>query len=193
MQIFHRTRFVFAVLVFTTALAAAARATTLIRMDLPALARSAQLIFRARCLGAETRWEDGSIWTFYDFRVLESLKGAPLRTIRIRLPGGRVGHLETKVDGTPRFTTGEEVVLFAEKTSSGDYGLTGWAQGTFRIHRNAAGEARLTQDTSQISVFDPATRTFAPAGIRSMSLSDFRKQVVDALGGADSNPREPLK
>jgi hypothetical protein len=167
-----------------------ASATTLIRMDLKVLAHSAELIVRARCAGSETRWETGAIWTFDDFEVLETFKGAPPRILRVRLPGGRVGHLETRIEGVPHFSQGEEAVLFVEQTSAGDYGVTSWAQGAFRIHRETvSGEARITQDTSRFAVFDPGTRQFSPAGIRDLPLSDFRRQLAEALNESSQNGR----
>jgi hypothetical protein len=173
------------------AFSAVASATTLMRMDLKTLALSAQVISRARCIRSETRWESGSIWTFDEFEVLESFKGSPPRVLRIRLPGGRMGHLETKIDGVPHFSPGEEAVLFLQKTSAGDFGVTSWAQGTFRVHReSAAGDARVTQDTSRFAVFDPATRRFVFAGIRDLSLSAFRRQLADALKSSEGIGRE---
>jgi hypothetical protein len=161
----------------------AAHATTLVRMDLSALARSADLIVRARLTGSETRWENGAIWTFADFAVIEPLKGAPLATVRVRLPGGRTGHMETRIEGVPQFAAGEEAVLFLERTSAGDYGITSWAQGTFRVRRSAAGEATVTQDTSQYAVFDARTRRFTSDGVRDLPLSSFRAQVAAAIAG----------
>lgn len=157
------------------------RATTLVRMDLNALAHSAEIIVRARCAHSEARWESQSVWTFDDFDVLEIFKGASPQILRVRLPGGRVGRLEVKVEGVPQFANGEEAVLFVERTSAGDYGVTSWAQGTFRIHRESKGDARLTQDTSHFAVFDPRTRQFATAGIRNLPISDFREQLARAL------------
>jgi hypothetical protein len=167
-------------------LASTACGTTLARMDLRQLAQSAQIIIRARCESSQARLDGGNIWTIYDFTVLETLKGAPQQSLSVRLPGGRVGHIETKVDGAPKFRADEEVVLFVEKTSVGGYSITSWAQGTFRVRRGPAGESRLTQDTSHFGVFDPATRSFAPAGVRDISLVEFRKQLTEALR-ADSS------
>jgi hypothetical protein len=181
--------FVVATLLATCALASAASATTLARMDLSELAQSAQIVIRARCEGSQSLLAGGSIWTLYDFILLETLKGAPPQLLRIRLPGGRVGHLETKIDGVPKFRAGEEVVLFVEPTTDGNFSITSWAQGTFRVRNSAAGEPRLTQDTSQFAVFDPATRTFAAAGIRDISLGDFRRRVVEALRGVNSQSK----
>lgn len=159
----------------------AAIGTTLVWMDLNTLARSAEIIVRARSIHSEAHWESGSIWTFDDLDVIETFKGTPLRRLRIRLAGGRLGHLESKVEGVPHFAPGEELVVFIERTSAGDYSITGWAQGTFRVHRDAAGEALLTQDSSHFGVFDARTRQFTTAGIRKISLSDFRERLSAAL------------
>lgn len=168
-------------LLLTIALVVEVRATTLVRMDLNALAHSAQIIVRTRCTHSETRWESQSIWTFYDFDVLETFKGPSAQTLRVRLPGGRVDHLAVKVEGVPKFASGEEAILFVEGTSAGDYCVTSWAQGTFRIHREANGDARLTQDSSHFAVFDPQTRQFATIGVRDLPMNDFRQQLGRAL------------
>jgi hypothetical protein len=172
-----------------TCLVLSAGATTLVRMDLDALVRSAEFVVRARCLATEARWESGAIWTFAQFEVLESFKGAPPRNIRVRLPGGRAGNLRTRVDGVPEFVAGEEIVLFVERTSAGDLGVTSWAQGTFRVRRDAVGESHVTQDTSHFAVFDPSTRQFSSSGIRNMLLSELRQKLGDAFNASATTPR----
>ncbi len=171
----------FVSLLLVCAVAIQAGATTLVRMDLNTLANSAEVIVRARCVHSETRWESETIWTFADFAVLETFKGAPQQTLRVRLPGGRINHTEVRIEGVPTFTNGEETVLFVEKTSAGDYGVTSWAQGTFRIHREKTGDARLTQDTSHFAVFDSSSRQFSTIGVRNLPLTDFRIQLASAL------------
>lgn len=179
-----------ATLLLISGIVAESNGTTLLRMDLNALTRSAEIIARVRCVHSETRWESESIWTFDDFDVLETFKGAPPQTLRVRLPGGRVDHVEVKIEGVPAFTSGEEVILFIERTSAGDYGVTSWAQGTFRVRRSASGDALLTQDTSHISVFDPRNRQFAPVGIRNLPISEFRQQLAQALISADATKQQ---
>ncbi len=164
-----------------------AHATTLVRMDLNALAHSAEIIVRARCVHSETHWESETIWTFDDFAVLETFKGAPPQILRVRLPGGRVDHTEVRIEGVPAFAAGEETVLFVEKTSAGDYGVTSWAQGTFRIHREKIGDAKLTQDSSHFAVFDPHTHQFATVGLKNLPISEFRIQLASALANPPTN------
>lgn len=193
MRIKHAVTEVSAALLTACVLVTAGGATTILRMNLRELAQSAQVIIRARCEGYQLLWDGSSIWSFYDFTVLESFKGAPPQLLKVRLPGGRIGHLETKIDGVPRFRAGEEVILFLEQTSGGGTSITGWAQGTFRVRRGAASDPRLTQDTSQFAVFDPTTRNFTPAGIRDISLDEFRRQLAIALHAEDTHQKENLK
>jgi len=161
----------------------AAQATTLARMSLDELASAAHVVAQAQCLESESRWEGGAIWTFTQFEVIQTMKGAAPRLITVRLPGGRVGHLQSFVDGAPRFQPGEEVILFLERTRAGDFSVTSWVQGTFRIHRDAStGRGSVTQDSSGFAVFDPATRKFRSAGVRNLPLEQFKQRVAEAVG-----------
>lgn len=158
-----------------------AQATTLVRMNLNELTASASIVARVRCLGNEVRAESGEIWTFTRFEVLETLKGAPPREITVRLLGGRLGGLVSTVDGVPRFRDREETFLFLEPTRAGDLSVTSWVQGTFRIERDSQGQERVTQDTSGLAVFDPATRQFRAGGIRRLPVEEFRQRVRAAV------------
>lgn len=169
--------------------AAAAGATTLVRMDLDELAAAAPLIVRVRCVENEARADGNEIWTFTRFEVVEALKGTAPREVTVRLLGGRVGHVTARVDGVPRFAPGEETYLFLEPTRSADLSVTGWVQGTFRIQRDPpSGSETVTQDTSSVTVFDPATRQFSAGSIRKMPVAQFREQVRHAIERTGRRP-----
>lgn len=162
--------------------ALAAGATTLARMSLEELAGAAEVIARVRCLDSESRWEAGEIWTFTRFEVVETLKGTAPRLLTVRLLGGRAGHSVSLVEGVPRFRSGEEAVLFLERSRADSFSVTSWVQGTFRIRRNAqTGEETVTQDSSRFAVLDPATQRFAAAGVRKLPLAEFRRRLAEAL------------
>ncbi len=171
--------------------AALAQSTTLARLSLDDLAAAASVVARVECLGNESRWEGGEIWTFTSFEVVEIMKGVVPRLITVRLPGGQVGHLISTVDGVPRFRAGEQAILFLERTRAGDFAVLAWVQGTFRIHRDThTGRQSVTQDSSSFAVFDPATRQFRPAGIRKLPLHVFRQRLADAIERS-RNGRQP--
>jgi hypothetical protein len=178
----NRGRCAAVALLFVVTSAALARGTTLARMTLGQLAAAAQVVARVRCTGSASRREDGSIWTFTDFAVEETFKGAPGAHVTIRLPGGRDGHLMETVEGAPRFVPGEEAIVFLERTRSGDWSISAWAEGTFRIARDPqTRRATITQDSSAMAVFDPATRTFRSEGIVRMPLAEFLTTLSTAI------------
>jgi hypothetical protein len=162
-------------------ISAAAQATTLLRMDLDQLTTAAGAVARVRCIENESRVEGGEIWTFTRFEVTEVLKGTLAPQINVRLIGGRVGSLVSTVEGVPRFQPGEEAFLFLEATRAGDLSVTSWAQGTFRVRRAEDATERVTQDTSGLSIFDPATRKFRPGGVRNLPIEEFRQRVREAI------------
>ncbi len=163
------------------ALAPLAAATTLMRMNLDELAAAAGAVARVRWVAAESRWEGGHVWTLTTFEVVEALKGTPPARITVRLAGGRVGHVISTVDGAPRFRAGEDAILFLAPAPRGEWTVVSWAQGTFRIARDAAGRETVTQDTSGIGLFNPATRRFEPGGVRNLPLGQFRLRVAEAV------------
>lgn len=162
--------------------AATLRATTLMQMTVAQMAHAAQEIVRARCIANATQWDKGELWTFTTFDVEESWRGAANGRITVRLLGGRTAQFTSIVSGVPRFRRGEEVILFLQRTTQGDYSIVSWQQGTFRIGRDAdTGEERVTQDTAQVQTYDTSIRRFVVSGIRMQNISKLRSEVQAAL------------
>ena len=171
-----------AMLLFTLAGCQPTGATTLMRMSLAQMSHAAQLIVRAHCVGESTGWDAGEIWTFTSFRVEEAWSGSAPSQISVRLLGGRLGNITSSVAGVPRFSAGEDVILFLERTPRSDFSIVSWEQGTFRIRRDAGNEVAV-QDTAAFPVFDPATRRFETTGIRDVPIATLRSRVEAALRG----------
>jgi len=166
----------------TVLVAAAASATTLVRLSFDDLADKATAITRARCVGSMSVWRNGEIWTDTEFEVLEVSKGTAAGVLRISLPGGRVDHVQSQVDGVPVFRAGEEVYLFLWRGRGPGTYVLGWTQGTFRITRDANSRvARVTQDSAATPIFDPATREFRHGGVRNLPLPAFQLRLKQAL------------
>jgi hypothetical protein len=171
-------------------------ATTLVRMSLVQMSRASREIVRARCVGNTTTWDVGEIWTFTTFDIEETWRGSARGRISVRLLGGAIGSLTSHVSGIPRFQPGEQVVLFLEPATRGDFSIVSWQQGTFRIARQfasdgtAAGEF-VMQDSASFGTFDPSTRRFAETGIRNMPLAAFHAQIAAALAHAATNTNAP--
>lgn len=138
MSYVERRRFLWVLFLFALALlAVAASATTLSRLKLEDLAVESTAVARLRCLGATSQWEKGEIWAETRFEVVQHEKGTLPAIVTVRLLGGRVGHLHSRVDEVPVFRPGEEVYLFLWSKEGEPYQVLGWSQGTFRIARNS--------------------------------------------------------
>jgi len=167
---------------------ASVHATALKRMSLAELSSAAHIVIRARCVSNSTRWDGGEIWTFTIFDVEETWKGSASAQITVRLLGGRAGNLTSTVSGVPRFSPGEEVVLFLERTTAQDLSIVSWMQGTFRIglDRTTAQES-VTQDTASFPVFDSESQRFEATGIRKMPVSEFHSIVLGSIRTAEGS------
>ena len=163
-------------------LAVAASATTLSRLKLNDLARESTAVARLRCLASTSLWDQGEIWTETKFEVLQREKGALPGIVTVRLLGGKVGNLHSRVEEVPAFRTGEEVYLFLWGRDGEPYQVLGWSQGTFRIARNPQSRLEVvTQDSASAPIFDPQTRAFRRGGIRNLPVAIFREKLHRAL------------
>lgn len=183
MSYVQRRRFLWILLFAGLALLAlVAHATTLTRLRLEDLAQESTAVARLRCLGAESHWERGEIWTETRFEVVATEKGPLEGIVTVRLPGGSVEHLHSRVDGAPAFRPGEEVYLFLWRKEGEPYCVLGWSQGTFRIARNPdSGLETVAQDSAATLVFDPRTHAFHRDGIRNLPVAVFREKLHKAL------------
>lgn len=178
------------ILTIAIALAAIAHSSTLERMSLAKLARTAQPIARAKCVANTARWDDGEIWTLTEFESEENWKGAAPYRFSVRLLGGTVGNITSTVEGVPRFQPGDDVVLFLETTKYGDYSVESWMQGSFRVSLDRrTSTALISQDTAAFATFDPATKKFDATGVRGVALGEFHRRVSEALAQTPGESR----
>jgi hypothetical protein len=168
------------------AVASNAWPTTFVKMSLEQLTAATPLIVRARCQGSIVSTEKSEIWTITSFEVREVWKGSAPQVVRVRLLGGRTAELTSHVEGVPRFRPGEDVVLFLVPSRRGNYSVTSWAQGTFRIRR-AGANAQLVvmQDTAAFAPTEftgaSASRGTDSGAVRGMPLEEFRRRVAATL------------
>lgn len=184
MSFVQRRRFLLALFLIGLVLLAvvASQGTTLARLSFDELTEQATAIARVKCLTSTSAWRNGEIWTDTEFEVLEQNKGTLPGIFRVSLPGGKVAHLQSRVDGVPSFHEGEEIYLFLWNAPGKAVSVLGWTQGTFRIVRDfQTGLERVTQDSSAIPLFDVATRKFRHGGVRNLPLPVFQLKLKRAL------------
>jgi hypothetical protein len=183
MSYVQRRRFLWILfLVGLALLAVVASATTMSRLRLLDLTEQSTAIARLRCIGAKSQWDQGEIWTETKFEVVQREKGVLPGIITVRMIGGNVGHLHSRVDEVPQFHPGEEVYLFLWSREGQPFQILGWSQGTFRIARDPrSGLEVVSQDSATASIFDLHVRAFRRSGIRNLPVASFREKLHKTL------------
>jgi len=127
------------------ALIATGFATTLVRLDFPAITQESEAIYTGKVVDVDVQWcrwcrevrGNEIICTWVTLEVYETLKGEPMngKTIRIMVQGGQIGSDVVQVAGTPTFALGEDalVYLYRPETDPDFFMVEGWVQGKFSL------------------------------------------------------------
>ena len=101
-------------------------------LELADLCRNSTRIVRGVITGSEVRWEGNGIVTRWLLNPTLDLKGTGTETIRIRVPGERIGALTMHASEAPRFRKGEDVVVFL-RPGNGKCDVYGWFRGKYTV------------------------------------------------------------
>lgn len=147
----------------------AARSTVLVDPGVEALARRAYAVALVTpTTESRARWDRGRIVTTTRVTVRAVLRGAPLSaSIEVDLPGGRVGEVSQRVEGTPALTPGAPVVLLVQRLSSGRLTVLDLALGALPVTVSPSGEARVwpaRAEGAEVTRAADATPRVIPAG-----------------------------
>jgi hypothetical protein len=161
-----------------------AAATTMLRIDLPELARTADTVVHGTVRRMESRWSGDRrrIVTDVEIEVTETLKGQASHTVLLVQPGGRVGDIGQKVHGLASFTPGEEVVVFLERRGPSAFRVTGMAQGKYQVRRSEDRSVlAVPESTGDTLLLDPATRQPTASMQRTITLEELKAAIRTAL------------
>jgi hypothetical protein len=126
---------------------APARASVIIKLDLPQLVGRADVIFVGKAIRAQSHWSEDRrhIVTDVTFQVERAVRGTRVRdTVVVRSLGGAVGGLGMRISGSPTFNVGDQALLFTD-VQAGHRSVTGMAQGVFRLSREPSGKVLVRQ------------------------------------------------
>jgi len=139
------------------------------------LARRADLALVGHAVQSESFWREGRIFTRVTVLADEVWKGpgAAGRTVEVLTPGGRVGHLGQRVDGSTAVVVGERVALLLARTPDGAYVPLGLWQGVFRLAGEGA-EALVARPVPPVRVVGNPPEAPPP------SLAALRRLVLEA-------------
>ncbi len=171
----------FILLVLALFVATPAGATTYVPVDFSELVRGARVVVYGRVVDVRTVRTDDRIETRVTLEAREYFKGDFGPAVTFVVPGGVLGRYRTILVGAPRFTPGDEVVLFLNSEGPALPWVSGLSQGVFRIqHRGANDEPVVTPPPVGVGVTTgPAAQRIVrgdPAR-QPLALSDFAAAV----------------
>lgn len=173
-----------------------AAATSLLPISLDNIAARAERIFHGKVIANEVRRDpiSGNIATFTTFEVIESVKGETDLTHTIKQIGGEMpgGGARQVIHGVPRFSTGQEYVVFLPKASSlGFASPIGLSQGKFDVHNvdgrpvinNRRARAAVTASPQQsLPTLPSALDTGRSSSEQPVQLPDFLQGIREMTG-----------
>jgi hypothetical protein len=101
------------------------------------LVRRADRIFVGQVINVESAWDRDAIRTHVTFRVGETVKGRTSILVQLTFLGGQVGDAGLEVAGMPKFTVGDEHVIFSVERQRVINPLVGFWHGQVRVRRDA--------------------------------------------------------
>ena len=121
-------------------------------------------------------------FTITSVKVLEVIKGRiSERTVRVRLPGGKVGDLAWWVPGTPTFQANEEVILLLNPASGrpGEYHLSEFGMGQFDVMEDESGHRFAVRPA-----FEPEEDLYLSRQVAAVAerVSDAKQTVLRDAG-----------
>lgn len=125
------------------------------------------------------------ILTHTTFQVEKTLKGGNAQQVTLVTPGGVVGDIAQEYVGIPRFSQGEEHVVFVRNTKSGPTVLF-FEQGAYRVEADDRGE-RVVHPLVSSAVLVDTQRGVAVAPERPRKLRDFEHEIRAANGRREAH------
>ena len=165
---------------FAATIPSTARATILKPLTVEQLAVRSERIVVGKVVARKSRWNRSAtrIVTEVTVRITERLKEKNNRakTVKFSRLGGRVGRLEMRVLGAPRFRQGDRVLVFLTRRNNRLY-VTGMLQGRFRLRVDpASGKTIATRSLTYVR-----KNAKGPALKRRLTLNELRLRVKTAL------------
>lgn len=143
-----------------------AAATSVLPVSLQHMTTAAEVIFHGIATSNEVRHDPQSdrVATFTTFEVIETIKGDVGATHTIKQIGGQLpgSNVRMVIHGVPRFSVGQEYVVFLPKASSiGFSSPIGLSQGKFNI-RKLNGETVISNGRPLAALMETTPRPGLP-------------------------------
>lgn len=159
-------------------------AGTAVRLGIPELVQSSDLIVEARVLSAYSFQERGRIETEFLLEVSRTFEGPDESYRAVRLPGGVLEDGSgMMLAGMPHLSAGEEVLLFL--TQEGRTGVrmpVGLAQGKLRLIQRPDGTKALARESTGVALVSPTSGAVSHSpGLTVLDYAEVAAEIEAAL------------
>ncbi len=163
-----------------------ASATTFLPQDMGAMSKGSAEIVRANVLSVESRWNEdySNIETDVYLAVSDTYKGRAAGNIVVTVPGGRVDDIVAHVVGAPRFSPGEDVLLFLAPGKSGGFRVFNLSMGKHDISVDSKGQVWVSNAKHSLETLMPKKAGDLDSSGR-MSLQDFSRELNRSIAGEE--------
>lgn len=140
-----------------------AHATTVVPPEFPTLVNESDYIIHAvtKSVSSEKRTtpRGTKIYTRVELEIIEVIAGHPPAHVTLEFLGGQVGEERMTIEGTPRFTVGDEDILFVSGNGRSICPLYGMMHGRYLVGKETAtgrqyvarSDGEPLQNTAQIA------------------------------------------
>jgi hypothetical protein len=160
---------------------------TLERLSLNNMILGSSAIVRARVTGSFAAFSGPIIYTHYQIRVSETLKGSSAATVEFVVQGGVANNLRQTFSGVPQFAVGDEYVFFLWTGKSGIPQIMGLTQGLFSVAQDGSADPTTTRSASHEVMLQRGTGQQVKDQTLVMTISQLRAQIAAALAGKGVN------
>ena len=155
-------------------------AATLEKLTTEEMSQKATLIVRGRVTRCAGDVRGPVIYTACTVAVTERWKGQAGSTVQVWIPGGTARGLVQTFTGTPKFTNGDEYVLFLWSGRSGINQVIGLSQGVFDLTPNATGQVAAKRAASSERMLNKAGQEIQDEAVE-LRVSELKALVKRAL------------
>jgi hypothetical protein len=166
--------------VFTLAAVLPLAATTLQILSVDTMVAKSSMIVQARPTPVSSFQRGGLIYTSYRLDVSATLKGNPVATLQVAVPGGAYQGMHQAVAGSPGLHPGSEYVFFIWTAPSGSNYIVGLSQGLFEVHTNASGAVVLTRGPADAKTIDAAGSAASDTGT-TLLFTDLKAKIAQGV------------
>jgi hypothetical protein len=160
---------------------------TLERLSLNQMILASTAIVRAKVTSSYAAFSGPIIYTHYQIRVSETLKGSSAGAVEFVVQGGVANNLRQTFSGVPQFSVGDEYVFFLWTGKRGVTQIMGLTQGLFSVAQDGSANPTTTRSANHEVMLQRGTGQQVKDQTLVMTMSQLRAQIAATMAGKGAN------